>query len=910
MGRSDAISSDQVFDAAQAHATPYQTVLLQLHTDGSGLAEDVAEFRRKHWGPNQLPDVGGSTFWSLLAHQFRSPLVYILILAVVAAVALGHLVDAGIVAFVLLLNAGIGVTQEHRAERSARALREMVRQRARLLREGHVMDVDAARLVPGDITLLESGDRVPADMRLIDSIGLRVDESLLTGESDLVDKRADVEIALDTPLADRVNVVHAGTSVSSGRAKGVVIATGAQTALGQIAASLKADTAAPPPLLIRMAWFARYVSLLVLTATGAIAAILLWRGEGVADVVSFTIALAVSAIPEGLPVALTVALSIAARRMSRRNVIVRRLIAVESLGSCTTIATDKTGTLTVNQLTAVELVIAEEEPWRVSGEGLDPAGTISLPRGVDETKAWRALERLAIAGSLCNEAHYVQREARWIGTGDTVDVALLVLARKLSIESDLRHRFRVTAVVPFEPTARYAAALHRDRDGRAYVSAKGAVEQILAMCSRMATLTYDAPLDPDLVISQAERLAADGLRVLAIAARARDPGTPLALTEHTLTDLTLLGLVGFRDPIRAEVPQAIRACHRAGLRVVMVTGDHPVTAQAVAHQSGIDTASHGVVTGPELELAFSLDAAHVEALDAAVFARIEPRHKLELVQALQHRGEFVAVTGDGVNDAPALHAAHVGIAMGRAGTDVAREASELVLADDNFASIVSGIEEGRVAYANIRKVITLLVSSALGMFTLILLGVAFDTPLPLLPAQILWLNLVANGIQDVGLAFEPAEGDELMHTPRDPKEPIFDHVMLYRVAISALYIGIAGFVVFESIRLAGGSLDSARNSALLLLVLMSNILTGASRSESRPVLALSPLGNPILLIGVAVAQTVHIAALYTPGVSDVLHTQPVSLSHWIGLLAIAAGLFALLELHKLARRLRYRKRDS
>ena len=896
------------------HTLPADQVLEAFQSSVHGLSQSEAAARLERFGPNTLPHPSPPGIGAIFFRQFLSPLIYILLLAAVVSLLLQEWADAVFIFAVLVLNAVIGTVQEYSAERSAEALRNLITTQAHILRAGDAFEVNAEALVPGDIVLLESGSKVPADLRLLSEQGLEIDESLLTGESLPVDKDSKAEIGAEVPLGDRTTMAFTGTLVTRGRGRGVVVATGLTTEIGHLAISLLGRDEAKPPLLIRMEKFTVGIAFAVLAAVVVIFGVELSRGASLAEVFVLSVALAVSAIPEGLPVALTVALAIGMTRMARRNVIVRRLVAVEALGSCTFIASDKTGTLTMNELTARRIAFPGQLPWDVMGEGMVPDGHITTPRGALAPQEQSLLERLCLAVVLCNEGFLGQRDGQWVHHGDTVDVALLVMAHKAGVtQPEARTAFPQEAQIPFESERQFAATLHQVNE-RQYAFVKGAFERLLPMCHRMATPHGDCTLDVETVEQQALVLAQDGYRVLAVAAGELSLGPEEVFSEEHLEGLTLLGLVGMIDPLRPEAKAALVACRHAGIRVSMVTGDHPETALAIARELELaDNMAH-VVTGPTLKRATSEDSTGedptgIDALtaQARVFARVEPQQKFHIIQSLVRHGHFVAVTGDGANDAPALRAAHVGVAMGKGGTDVARESAELILADDNFASIVAGVEEGRVAYNNVRKVIFLLISTGAAEVVLFALALFTNLPLPLLAAQLLWLNLVTNGIQDIALAFEPAEGDEMRSLPRPPQEPIFNRLMIERIVLSAVTIGGVAFGLYHHLLASGWSVADARNSTVLLMVLFENVHVLNSRSELRSALTHNPLRNPLLLFGTLIAQLIHIGAMYAPGLSDVLRIHPVSLGHWLELLGLALVVLVIMEMHKAVRR---RRRSS
>jgi len=879
---------------------PVEALLDALETGARGLTEAAARERLERHGRNVLPERRPPGVLAVFLRQFLNPFIYVLLAAAAVAAAVGEWLDAGFIGAVLLLNAVIGSTQEYQAQRSADALRHMLISRVRVIRDGEGREIDSTELVPGDVVLLESGTRVQADMRLIHAEGVEIDESLLTGESVPVTKRHAPPVAEAAAAAERATMAHAGTMVVHGRAHAVVTATGQNTELGNLAGALGHAEPATPPLLQRMRRFTWQLGAALAVVLVIIGGIGLAHGEAPAELLLAAIALAVSAVPEGLPVALTVALAIGVSRMARRHVITRRLVAVEALGSCTVIATDKTGTLTMNSLTARQLAFpGTGERWEISGEGAEPEGFITPAEGnrAADVEDRRRVDRLARTAVLCNEGFLGRHDGDWVHGGDPMDVALLVLGHKAGLsQAVLADPLPETGRIPYEPERAYAASMHADGDDT-LVCVKGAPEKVLAMCSQIAARDGDAPLEAGAVEGEIQRLARAGYRVLAFADAVLPGQRPATLGEDRLRGLSFIGLAGVMDPPRPAVHGAIESCHDAGVRVCMVTGDHADTALAVAREIGIGRAEPRLLTGTDIQALAEGPEAERDRVIAGgdVFARVEPAQKLEIVRSLTRSGQYVAVTGDGVNDAPALANAHVGVAMGLRGTDVARESADIIITDDNFASIAAGIEGGRVAYQNIRKVIFLLISTGAAELVLFVLGAVSGLPLPLTAVQLLWLNLVTNGIQDVGLAFEPAEGGEMTRPPRRPGEPIFDRVMLPRVAVSAVVMGGLGFAVFGYLLRIGVELASARNLLLLLMVLFENVQVFNARSERMPVLRHNPLRNPLLLFGTLAAQGVHILAMFTPGLSTVLEVTPVRPVTWMGLFGLALTLLVALE---------------
>ncbi len=883
-----------------AYTLKAKEVLEQLETSIHGLSQAEVKKRQTLYGPNQLPEPKSLSITQLFFSQFLSPLIYILLAAAIISLALAEFADAGFIAAVLLINAIIGTTQEFHAQRSAATLRNLISLNAVVMRDGESIVIDTAELVVGDIVLLERGAKVPADIRLTHEYDMEVDESLLTGESLAVAKNPDCILGASTPLADRLNMVYSGSLINRGRGRGVVIATGIATEVGQLTESLQ-QHATKPPLILRMEKFTLGIAFALGVAVLALAAAEYYQGTGWHEIFMVSVALAVSAIPEGLPVALSVALAIGMNRMSKRNVIVRKLVAVEALGSCTVIASDKTGTLTMNQLTARKISIPGQEGFQITGGSNSPQGKV-ISEHTPITDAIQAqLKDLARAAVLCNDGFFGLHEQQWVSHGDAVDVALLVMGHKIGFsQAESRADYPLKATIPYESEFGYAATLH-ELDNHYLILVKGAFEKLLPMCHSMGTGQNVSPLDIPLLEQQLENMAKEGYRTLAFAhavvpkvMRAADFG------REDLKGLSLLGLVGMIDPLRQEAKAAVKACHKAGIRACMITGDHPATAFAIARELELTEKPEEVVTGAQLRETKELGETALLTLvaKANVYARIEPSQKVDIVTALQASGHFVAVTGDGVNDAPALTASHVGVAMGKRGTDVAKECADLVIADDNFSSIVAGVEEGRIAYQNIRKVIFLLISTGAAELVLFFLSLLSGLPLPLTAVQLLWLNLVTNGIQDVALAFEPREGNEMSKPPRKPQEPIFNRIMIERTLISACVIGALAFLTFQTLLASGFEIDAARNSTLLLMVLFENVHAFNSRSESRSVFYHNPFNNPLLFFGILIAQAVHIIAMYTPGLSTVLGMQPVSFSHWIELMFVALVILLVMETHK------------
>ncbi len=749
------------------HVRTVSQSLEALDSSASGLSEEDARRRLAVHGPNRLEAKKKKSPLVLFLRQFLSPLIYVLLGAAILSMALDHYMDAGVILAVLVLNAVIGFIQEQQAAKAMEALVRMTAPRAQVRRDATVMTIPVEQIVPGDIILLESGNRVPADARVIEEANLKVMEASLTGESTSVDKEVD-SLLDDTPVAERNNMVFMGTSVTHGRAAAVVVSTGMKTQMGAIAAALRDVEEERTPVEKSIATLSRYIIVLVMLVVGALAAVGYYRGLDPLEIVFLAVAAAVSAIPEGLPAVVTVVLALGMRLMAKRNAIVRRLVAVETLGSATVICSDKTGTLTMNEMTARRIYV-DGKFVEVSGEGYAPVGRFSSDGAAVPSDERTTLGLLLRTAALCNEASLVQKGENYDIIGDPTEAALVVAAAKAGIaKASLQHRLRRTCEIPFESEQQYMAVGYDEHDhNRVYV--KGSVERLLSFCSTWQNDGEVLPLDDEArmeIVRATETLASGAMRIIALG-YAQFPSSPQKLKcDHFAGRLTFLGLVGLADPPREEARLAVRHCREAGIRVVMITGDHRATAEAVARQ--LDLPEGRAVEGRDVQRMSDEELAR-EIKDITVFARIEPLHKLRIVNALKSQGHVVAMTGDGVNDAPALKTANIGIAMGITGTDVAKESADMVLADDNFASVVAAVEEGRAIFARLRSVIFFLLSTNLGELLALIITVAVLGKAPLLAIQIIWVNLVTDTTAAVPLGMEPKSGDELSQPPRHPR---------------------------------------------------------------------------------------------------------------------------------------------
>jgi magnesium-transporting ATPase (P-type) len=888
------------------HALPEHQAYSLLASSPSGLTAEEIRIRFGKFGSNTLPSKKPVALWEVILRQFKNPLIYILMIAALISFAIGEFTDGCFILAVITVNAIIGTLQEWKAEKSAHALQALLRIMSHVRRDRHGITVDAGEIVPGDVILLSEGDRVPADIRILYESSLKVDESLLSGESLPVEKSAAV-ISEKTPFMSRGNMAYAGSTVVSGKGEGVVIATGLLTEVGKIAKSVVATESVKPPLVIRMETFSQKIGILVLAACSVLAVIAIAQGMPTVDVFFIAVALAVSAIPEGLPVAITVTLSIGVSRMAARNVIVRKLTAVEALGSCTCIASDKTGTLTVNAQTLQRIELPDGRFYSMTGEGYRGEGEVALVDGkpVMDSDRKRLLE-IARLGIICNGAELTLSGKEWTHLGDPIDIAFLAYGYKLGLNpDDVRSSSRVTGEIPFEAERRYAATFFNDGT-RSCVAVKGAMEVILPMCRNQVTVDGIFPLDRSRLMERTLDLSAQGYRVIAIARGALLQNSEKKEPDNKdIPPLTFMGFACFIDPVRTDAKESIRACQESGIRVVMVTGDHPATALAIARNLGIATSSDHVITGAELEALGNYEnpSSLKKLTDVSVFARVVPLQKLAIVKNLQTLGHYVAVTGDGVNDTPALKQANIGIAMG-SGTDLAKDTASIIVTDDAFSSIVAGVHEGRIIYDNIRKVTYLLISTGFAEVVLFTLSLLAGLPLPLLAVQLLWLNLVTNGIQDVALAFEGGEPGVMKKKPRPPSETIINRLMAEETIVSGLYMGVSAFVIWYFLIGTGVEESAARNLVLLLMVLLENAHVFNCRSESISAFRIPISRNYFLIIAVIAAQGIHIMSMYIPFMQDVLGVSPVTVEEWLFFLGIALVLIAVMEAFKFIGKLR------
>ena len=899
------IKHQEKIDTVYWHAYRKEQIYSELKTSTTGLNKEEVTKRIQFYGANKLPEGKKVTLMQIILHQLLNPLIFILVAAAVASVAIGEGKDAIFIFLVIFINSALGTYQEYNAEKSASSLQKLMKIKARVRRAGKETEVPSEELVPGDIVLLESGMKVPADIRLFEVSGLEIDESFLTGESIAAKKQIAV-LKENLGVAERTNMAFAGATVLKGRGVGAVVCTGTDSQVGKISLDVTESASAKPPLVQRMEKFIKQISIFIIALSVILAIVLHMQGMDITAIFFFVVALSVSAIPEGLPVALTVALSIATKRMAKRNVIVRKLTSVESLGSCTVIASDKTGTLTVNEQTAKIISFANGTRFTINGQGYNGVGSVTNTEGkiieYFENEEISKITRIAV---FANESLLTTENDKWSYHGDAMDVALLGMSYKLGVNpEEWIKKEQQIGKIPYESERKFSASFC-NIDDSVFIDVKGAVETILDFCPFMSINGKIKNIDKNKILADAEQMARGGYRVLAFASGEYNNFQKKEVYENDdIPELTFYGLAGFIDPLRPEAKVSVEQCNAAGIKVIMITGDHPATAGTIARELGIANTETLVVTGQMLAAAGASDSPAFEKLVAStsVFARVSPTQKLEIVEVLIDKGEFVAVTGDGVNDAPALKRANIGVAMG-SGTDVAKEVGSMIVVDDNFSSIVAGVEEGRFAYDNVRKVIYLLISTGAAEIILFLASIAAGLPLPLLAVQLLWLNLVTNGIQDVALAFEGGEPNAMKRKPRKPSEKIFNPLMINQTVVSGATMGLIVFGLWYYLN-TYTQMDEihARDLVLLLMVFMQNFHAFNCRSERVSTFKLPLKRNIILIFGVIAAQGIHILSMQIPFMQNILRIEPISFNEWLYILALAIPILLVMEIFKYFRR--------
>jgi P-type Ca2+ transporter type 2C len=873
------------------HTIPNEEVLFKLQTSTNGLTAAEAAQRLEQYGPNELQAAERVSPWSILAEQFKNVLIIILLVAVVLSIVLGHGIEAVAIAVIVLFAVLLGFVQEYRAERAIEALREMAAPTATALRDGTDIQVPARELVPGDVVLLHAGDKIPADVRLIEAINLQIEESALTGESVAVEKNTRPIAGADVSLGDRRNMGYAGTAATYGRGRAVVVATGMDTEFGKIATMLQTIETGRTPLQENLDKVGGMLARAAFVVVGIIVLLGLLRGQDFIEMVIFGIALAVAVVPEALPAVVTISLAIGVQRMVKRNALMRRLAAVETLGSTSVICSDKTGTLTKDEMTARKVYVAGQM-LDVAGAGYEPHGQFSINgQTIDPSEG---LELLLQAATLASDADIIRDEAdgRWHVKGDPTEGALVVAAAKAGLtKADLEQRFPRVNEIPFTSETKRMTTLHATPDGDVAYS-KGAPEIVLESCSHYLTSKGEERLDEsgrEEILDTAQQMAGDALRVLAVAAKT---GTTIADAEQ---DMTLLGLIGMIDPPRPEAREALQTCEQAGIKVVMITGDHPMTAQAVADELGL-LRNCRVVTGAELETMDEAEFAN-QVEDIEVYARVSPAHKLRVVSALQSNGHIAAMTGDGVNDAPALKKADIGIAMGITGTDVTKEAADMTLTDDNFASIVAAVEEGRGIFGNIKKYLMYLLSSNIGEIGLMAGATLLGLPLPLSAVQILYVNLATDGLPALALAVDPPEDDLMKRKPRNPRTGIFTRPVVSLMVVGGVWSTIVNLSLFIWALNSGRSTAEAMTMTFVSLVLIQFFKAYNFRSDRRSVLH-KPFANKWLNLAILWEFLLLLLIVYVTFLHRFFGTFSLTAIDWVIIVGLAFTVLPVLEIAK------------
>ncbi|MBI3145414.1 MAG: cation-transporting P-type ATPase [Pseudogulbenkiania sp.] len=883
------------------HHLDSQDALSRLSSSALGLSSTEAAQRLARQGPNVLPEAPRPGPWRRLWAQFHNVLIYVLLASAVVTLAIGDWVDTAVIVGVVLINAMIGFLQEGKAEAALSAIRNMLAPQATVLRDGERLTMAASQLVPGDVVLLQSGDKVPADLRLLELRNLRLDESALSGESLPVDKHS-VPVATDAALSDRRNMAYAGTVVAYGQGSGVVVATGRDTELGRINSLLATVRSDSTPLARLLQQFARWLTVIILLVAAATMLLgVYWRGQPWPDMFMAAVGLVVAAIPEGLPAIVTITLAIGVERMARQRAIMRRLPAIETLGAVNVICTDKTGTLTRNEMTAVRLLTARHE-ISVSGAGYRPDGALHLAGEPLQPGQLADVDELVRAGALCHDARLLHQGGHWRLCGDPTEGALLTLAHKADWPPEvLLEGWPRRDAIPFEAEYRFMATLHHDRSGHRHIYLKGAPEVLLARASHQLAEGRPQALDSEWWHQAVAALAAQGMRVLALAGKPH----PHACDDLDFADvadgLVMLGLVGLIDPPRPEAIEAVASCQKAGIRVKMITGDHAITAAAIAHELGIGDGRR-VLSGEDLEAMD--DTRLAEAVHHTdVFARTSPEHKLRLVQALKHHGLVVAMTGDGVNDAPALKQADVGVAMGGKGTEAAKEAADMVITDDNFASLTRAVEEGRTVYDNLKKTVLFILPTNIGEAAIIVAAVVAGLPLPITPVQILWINMVTAVTLALALAFEPAEGRVMQRPPRTADARLLDRLFLWRLLLVGALMVVFPFGLYLDV------IEHGQNEALARTVAVNGMvaieiayLFNIRHLDASAISRQGLFGNRVALVSVAILAVLQLALTYTAPMQALFGTAGLSGNEWLKILASALLCFLLLEGEKALRR--------
>ena len=853
----------------------------ELNTSDKGLSTNYVNTNREKYGINVLPKKKKDSIFQIFFNEFKDPILLLLLFAVIVSFLAGEIVDSIAIIFIVLIDVIIGTYQENKANNTAEALQKLVKTKTKVIRNGELITIDAEELVVGDYVFLESGDKISADMRIVEAQNFAVDESILTGESLQVVKNEKVIKKKNISINEQANMIFSGTNVVTGRARAIVVKIGLETEIGKIADSINNAEDEKSPLTIRVETLSKQISKLVLIVAIVITILLIIKDVPYNEIFLSVIALAVSAMPEGLPLALTMALSIASNKMAKKNVIVRQLKSAEALGSCTVIASDKTGTLTVNEQTAKKIVLPNGNEYDITGTGFETLGVV---KGNNLSLA----KELSFLGVINNEASIDNNKI----IGDSIDAAFLVLGKKLNVNVS---KTKILKIIPYESENKYSAVFY-EKNNEVYCTVKGSLEVVKSFCKDI-NLTEEL-IDSNFLDNQNEELAKEGYRVIALA-----NGKINVKEDYSVKDiknLSFMGMVGFIDPIRKEVISSISHCKSAGIKVLMITGDHPLTAFSIAKELKLADNFELVTTGDEIDKIYKQGEEIFDEFikDKIVFSRVTPLQKLWIVESLKRQGEFVAVTGDGVNDAPALKTANIGVAMG-SGTDLARETADMIIIDDNFKSIVKGIKEGRVAYANIRKIIYFLISCGMAEVIFFCLSIIFNLPMPLVAIQLLWLNVVTDGIQDFALSFEKAEKGILKEKPRSPSESIFNKVLLKEILVSGLVIGLVVFTTwYLLLNKFNLEVNVTRGYIMALMVFIQNIHVFNCRSESKSAFSVPLKNNKLIVFGVIASVLLQIIVMEVPFLANLLQTKSIPIIHLVLLFTVATSILIIIEIYK------------
>jgi Ca2+-transporting ATPase len=874
------------------HQKTFEDVIEELNASLKGISSEEAQKRLLEYGPNELKEKKKKTPLMMFLDQFRDFMILVLIAAAVISGFIGELTDTIAIIVIVVLNAVVGFIQEYRAEKAMAALKKMAAPSATVMRNGMPETISASELVPGDLVMLEAGKIVPADMRLIEAAHFKVEEAALTGESVPVEKNSNALHDEHLPMGDRKNMAYKGTFVTSGRGTGVIVTTGMSTELGRIAAMLQEEEEVKTPLQKRLATFGQKLAIAVLAICAIVLAIGIMRGEPPMLMLLTAISLAVAAIPEALPAVITISLALGAKKLITQHALIRKLPAVETLGSVTYICSDKTGTLTMNKMT-VEEIYVDGKVLGVRDLGIGVSKEVQVPTPNPQSLLFRAL-------ALSNDA---QPGADGSVIGDPTEIALYDMAKKHGFEKkELENNFARVAEIPFDSDRKCMTTFHKWPDGKIISFTKGATDVLIEKADNILTSEGLIPVDLQVMHRVNEKMAADGLRVLCIAMRKWDTLPEDMSVEEVERGLTVLGLTGMMDPPREEAKEAVAMCRAAGIKPVMITGDHPITARVIAGRLGIiKDDSKAIITGRELEK-LSLEEFEERVEHIRVYARVAPEQKLKIVKALQDKGQFVAMTGDGVNDAPALKRADIGVAMGITGTDVSKEAAHMILLDDNFATIVKAVREGRKIYDNIRKFIKYLLTTNSGEIWTLFLAPLVGLPIPLLPIHLLWINLVTDGLPALALSAEPAEGDVMSRSPRHPKESIFSHGLgAHAIWVGLLMGGIVLFVQSWSIR-TGHAHWQTMVFTVLCLTQLGHVL--AIRSEKESLFKIGLFSNKYLLGAVVLTFVLQMTTIYVPILNPIFKTEPLTLPELAFTLALSSVVFIAVEIEKWVKRMK------